>query len=111
MAKDKEMKPVRIEERIDADTDRLYGPLDQAIAYLCEIKARHPEAMLDEHWEGYEDMTMTFVWDRAETSEETEYRLAREKELAARETQRAQDEAARNERRKQWEKLSREFGR
>lgn len=59
-----------VEREIDCDTDRLYGSLPGAIAYLQEIHAKYPEAMLDEHWTGYEDMTMRFAWSEPQTDEE-----------------------------------------
>lgn len=61
---------------VDADHSRLYGSLDDAILYLQEIKEKHPDAMLEENWWGYEDMTMRFAWAELETDEEFEKRLA-----------------------------------
>jgi hypothetical protein len=60
--------PVSIQSSIHCDTDRLYGTLDQAIAYLNEVKAAHPDhtLQLSEEWTGYEDMHMeftTFIWE------------------------------------------------
>lgn len=74
-----------VEVAIDCDTSRLYGPLADAIAYLQEVLAAHPEAAglsLDEHWTGYEDMEMRFVYARPETDEEYERRLQLEREEA-----------------------------
>tara|TARA_R110000851_G_scaffold102964_2_gene219724 strand:- start:818 stop:1201 length:384 start_codon:yes stop_codon:yes gene_type:complete len=47
---------------VACDTDQLYGTLDQAIAYLNEVKAAHPNhtLQLSEEWTGYEDMHMEF---------------------------------------------------
>ncbi len=59
-----------VEREVDCDTNRLYGPLDGAIAYLQAVKAEHPKAQLDEHWTGYEDMYMRFAWSEPQTDEE-----------------------------------------
>lgn len=69
-----------VERDFDCDTDRLYGSLDDAIAYLAEIKQKYPDAKLDEHWVGYEDMTMRFVWYEEETDAEYTHRIESEKE-------------------------------
>lgn len=72
-------KKIRVLQRIPADLDRLYGPIPDAIEYLQEVYAEHPNATLDEHWEGYENMAMTFSFMREETDEEFEHRLRKEK--------------------------------
>ena len=60
-----------VQDNINADTGRLYGPIDQAIAYLKELKYQYGESVeLDEHWWGYEDMTMRVVWTRPLTTRE-----------------------------------------
>ena len=69
------------------NTDRLYGPIDEAIEYLKEVKARHPEAQLDEHWTGYEDMEIRFVWFGLETDQEYYSRRSLEREKSQREEQ------------------------
>ena len=61
---------LEVEREVDCDTDRLYGPVPQAIAYLQETHARHPEATLGEKWTGYEDMHMRFSWMEPQTDEE-----------------------------------------
>jgi hypothetical protein len=59
-----------VEREAECDTDRLYGPLDNAIAYLREVYEQHPQATLDEHWTGYEDMEMRFAWNELQSDEE-----------------------------------------
>ena len=68
-------KRLDIERVVDCDTNRLYGSLDKAIEYLQEVKEKHPTAELDEHWYGYEDMLMRFVYFSPETDEEYSHRL------------------------------------
>lgn len=97
-------------ERLPADTDRLYGPLDDAIAYLQEVLANHPHAQLTEHWTGYEDMEMQFQWSREENDEEMRARLADEAAKRKREAQQAKEAAERAKRKARYEKLKREFG-
>lgn len=64
------LKRGRVEREIACDTDKLYGPLSQAIDYLKTIQKTHPQASLDEHWTGYEDMYMRFAWSEEETDQE-----------------------------------------
>jgi hypothetical protein len=61
-----------VEVREDVDTERLYGNIDGAIKYLEEIrdKFKGTNITLDEHWTGYENMEMNFLWTRLETDEE-----------------------------------------
>ena len=107
----KEPQRKRVEVEIDCDTNRLYGDLKEAAAYLLEIAEQYPQASLDEHWTGYEDMEMRFVYHREENDEEFAARLEEERQEADRlERQRAEG-AKKAERRQQWEKLNREFGR
>lgn len=70
----------RVEVRLDVDTDRLYGDIDGAIRYLTEIRDQYQGVgiSLDEHWTGYEDMEMTFVYFREENDEEFNRRLEEE---------------------------------
>jgi len=101
---------LKIEERIDCDTSRLYNSLDDAIKYLQHIKSIYPTASLDEHWTGYEDMEMTFVFYRDETDDEMLARLEkikRDEERAAEEREKA---ALREQRYKQYASLKKEFG-
>jgi hypothetical protein len=112
MTQKKTVPRIKIEVEVDCDKDRLYGNIDGAIKYLQEIKEKYPsDIVLDEHWTGYEDMTMRFVYCRDETDEEYNRRLADEA-AKAEIFRRAQiEEKAKNERRKEYERLSREFGR
>ena len=97
-----------VEVEVECDTARLYRPLNVALAYLKEVEEKHPHAMLDAHWTGYEGMTLRFVYYRQETDEEMQERLEREEhqrrviaEQAAREeTRRREVEAARKTLRK-----------
>lgn len=65
-----EFKRSHVERELSCDTDKLYGSLDTAIKYLQSVKKTHPQASLDEHWTGYEDMQMRFVWSEIETDDE-----------------------------------------
>jgi hypothetical protein len=64
--------PVTLQTVIPCDTDKLYGNLGTAIAYLQEVRAAHPNhtLQLTEEWTGYEDMHMEFTLFRMETKEE-----------------------------------------
>jgi hypothetical protein len=73
-------KRLTIQRERDCDIERLYGPLDTAIAYLEEIKTQQPDARLDEHWFDYESMELRWVWYSEETDEELEARLERMKQ-------------------------------
>ena len=71
--------PIQLERERDVDMDKLYGPLDGAIAYLQEMREKPPEgATLGEKWTGYEDMYHRFEWESEETPEEFEWRLRSE---------------------------------
>jgi hypothetical protein len=61
----------------------LYGSLHDAITYLQEIKEQYKDTniYLDEHWTGYEDMCMRFVYTRLENDEEYDRRIAHEKAM------------------------------
>ncbi len=82
MAKEKSEKRT-IDQEVDCDTGRLYGDIDGAIAYLIEMRDRHrgTDISLDEHWTGYEDMEMRFVYSRLETDEEFAQRLEDEERI------------------------------
>lgn len=83
VAKDTDRK--LITEEFEANTDRLYGPIDDAIVYLQEIRAQYPTANLYEDWWGYGDMDMKFTYTRKENDDEYAARMAelRRKEEAA----------------------------
>lgn len=61
------------QEVVECDTERLYGSIPEAIKYLQEVHRQHPNATLEEHWTGYEDMEMRFLYYRPET--DTEYTI------------------------------------
>lgn len=75
----KRYSPLAIEVEIYCDTSKLYHQdLGVTIQYLVDIKTQYPNASLDEHWTGYEDMYMRFVYTRPETDDEFYHRLERE---------------------------------
>lgn len=97
---------------IDVDTNKLYGPLPEAIRYLQDIRdsIRGHEISLYENWTGYETMNMCFTYQRLETDQEYEDRLNRERLYE----QAYQQEIARLSDRKkkeaEYERLKRELG-
>lgn len=106
------MSRLKILQSKDADTQRLYGTLDDAISYLQEMKAKLPaDASLEEHWTGYEDMELRFVWYREETDVEYLDRMSAEEERRREEIRKKEEDRQKAERRKAWEELNREFGR
>jgi predicted dehydrogenase len=106
------MKPEKktIVEHLDCDISRLYGSLDEAIAYLQEVKQKHPTVCLYENWTGYEDMEMVFEYIREETQEEYESRVEYEQERERIRILEAQKEEERQKRKAQYLALKREFG-
>ena len=89
------------------DTERLYGPLPDAIAYLQEMHAKHPEAKLHEEWSGYsgyEKMEMTFRYTRPETDEELRLRKVLE-QAKAKAKYEAEERRRKKERAADFEKL------
>jgi len=101
---DTEKYPRKMVNRsIPCDTERLYGDLRQAIAYLQEVHEKHPSAKLNETWLSYEDMTMEFSWVEEESDEEyiTRVRshIAYERELELIRRRRADAERAKDEKR------------
>lgn len=73
---DKRLTVIREE---DVDTQRLYGPLHEAIKYLQEIESQGLGKSLEEVWQGYEDMTMSFSWESPEEDDEYDRRIEQEK--------------------------------
>ncbi len=99
MKKKAEQERKQVEVRLDVDTNRLYGDLEGAILYLREISQQYQEfnISLSEHWTGYEDMDMSFVYSREETDEEMASRLEHEeraKQYARREAKKAEERKA-----------------
>lgn len=98
------------ERQVSCDTQRLYGPIPAAMAYLEEVHAKHPMAALKEQWDGYEDMHMVFAWWEPETDDELESRLRAEafrQELREEEARKA---AGKEAARKQIAELQRKHG-
>ena len=106
-----ETKRKTVIERVAADVDKLYGPLDVTIAYLQQMQKSLPAgAALEEHWTGYEDMQMCISWARDETDEELKLRLAQEEHDRKLAEEIAKLKREKDKRKRQWEKLRREFG-
>lgn len=97
---------------VDCDTDRLYGPIADAIVYLREIAAAHPDQVLSlhEHWTGYEDMEMCFVYQRLETDDEFAERRKVERKEAAEARRKEEAEQARMTKQAQVRKMARDLG-
>ena len=104
------LKRKKVLETLGCDTARLYGDLLEAAYYLIEVHAKHPNATLEEHWTGYEDMEMRFSWSRPETDEEMRERAEHEAATARFEAAQREKAKAREERRKIYLALKREFG-
>lgn len=108
----KKAKAKVIEIEVACDTDRLYGPIDGAIAYLAEVRDAHPgiAITLDEHWYGYEDMRMRFVYTRKESAAEIAER--KRQEAAQRALEAAEVRRARIARQKlrEYNRLGRQLG-
>ncbi len=67
----------QIKVAILCDKTRLYDNLDTAIAYLQEVKNKHPDARLGEDWyDGYSFQGLEVLYYRDETEDE---KLTREK--------------------------------
>lgn len=103
----------KVHVRIDVDTKRLYGSLDDAIAYLKEIKREHggkEEFGLEEHWTGYEDMEMVFSYWREETDAEMSERLGDERREKARIKEQKKREEERKRDMDEYERLRSKLG-
>lgn len=101
-----------VEAEVDCDTNRLYGKIDDAIAYLIEVRDRHrgTDIGLEEHWTGYEDMTMRFVYSREENDDEYAIRIQQEKWAREAEVERKAKEAARAKDLKEYQRLKQRLG-
>lgn len=95
----------------DADTYRLYWNIDDAIKYLQEVKEQYKwiDIRLHENWRWYEDMTMSFQYEREENDGEYNLRMKIKKEEAERRAGERKKIKERESRRKEYEKLKREF--
>jgi hypothetical protein len=99
-----------VTEYLDCDTSRLYDDLPKAIEYLKEVHQKYPEASLHEHWTGYEDMEMVFIYSRPETEEEEKTRLRLERQKKEEERRAAEEHIKRQEKLALLNKLKRELG-
>ena len=105
------LKRLKVQETFECDTDHLYdSDLKKAAAYLLEMDAKYPGASLEEHWYGYEEMELRFSRYRDETDEEYNYRVAEHDRKQAEAALRKNTEHQKELRRKQYEKLRKEFG-
>lgn len=106
-----------IERQENADTERLYANIPDAIKYMQEVfqrlkpKAYQGVVCLDEHWTGYEDMEMIFKYHTFESDDEVLARLQENERARIYQEQEREKQRQREERRKQYEKLKQEFGR
>ena len=102
-----------VEERFNADVNRLYGSIDEAISYLTEIREQYrgTNISLDEHWTGYEDMEMTFVYTREETDAEMAHRIMRAEADRKRAEEERKRKAERAKDQKEYERLAQKLGR
>lgn len=110
MADRKKKKRVLVEH--DFDWGRIEGvPLSEAADYLRVLATGLPvDACLDEHWTGYEDMTMRVISYRDETDEEYARRLAAEAEAEKWRLEEERADRERAARREEYLRLKREFG-
>jgi hypothetical protein len=92
--------------------DKINGQtLKDAAKYLVALARKlPPDAVIDEHWSGYEDMTIRVISYRDETDEELAKREIIERKRAEWEANRAAQEKARVERLSQYHWLRKEFG-
>lgn len=63
-------RPEHKRVRVELDTDKLYGNLDDAIKYLQDIRKMDNQLQIVEDWTGYEDMELVFEKIVIETQEE-----------------------------------------
>lgn len=100
---------ISVTRRIDADTGRLYGTLDDAITYLQEVKEAHQNASLSENWTGYEDMEMVFEWEGIETDQEFDSRQSILKRVEDTERKQREEDDRKREYEKKIEALKKEY--
>lgn len=101
-----------VEVAIECDTDRLYGSLGTAIKYLQEIRDKHKGKgiILDEHWFGYEDMELRFLYYRDETDAELNDRIEQERSRAEQAAEEKREKLEREAKFKQYNDLKDELG-
>ena len=102
--------PRLVYREFDADSDKLYGPIELAIAYLQKIATTNPGATLSERWDGYEDMHLVFKYTELETPEEVKARIDAHAQKVEREKEAAKKAIERAEKIAQLNKLKRELG-
>jgi hypothetical protein len=98
-------------EHHDFNWDEVKGQtLKDAAEYLNALAQRlPPDAVIDEHWSGYEDMTIRVISYRDETDEELAKREIIARNRAEWEAKRAAQEKDRAERLAQYRRLRKEF--
>ena len=101
-----------VQHELDLDTSRLYGPLKDAIEYLQEIQAQHPdkELSIDEHWFGYEDIALRFVYRAPENDQQYSRRIFEEEHTEARQRENAERERKLKAYAKEQADLKRKYG-
>ena len=100
-----------VTRRLECNTERLYGTLDEAIKYLTEMSEKLPkDATLEEHWTEYEDMDLAFSWTSPETYKEYHDRLALEKASQEQEILKTEREAERQRDFKELDRLKKKLG-
>lgn len=107
---EKKHKKLVFERTLEVDEEALYGPLPAAIAYLQGVHEKHPTAQLAEHWPYETFCELRFVWQEEETDEAYEARLKGYEEQRQRRLNEKNPDFQREQRRKVWEKLKKEFG-
>lgn len=89
-----ETERIQIARHAEIDEAKLFVPIDDAIAYLQELKKQHPTASIDaEHF--YDGYVVRLIWFEPETDEEFKTRCDHLEWLSARAEQRRKDAAER----------------
>ena len=96
--------------RTDVDTSLLYGPLDEAAAYLLKLHKEHPNAELAEYWWGYEDMNIVLEEWVEETDEQFKARKHAEYNFYVADFKKREKHKAEAEDRKLYERLKKKHG-
>jgi hypothetical protein len=85
--------------------------LKEAAAYLARMAEKlPPDAVIDEHWTGYEDMKIRVISFRKETDQEYAMRKQQEGQSKERAARKEKEAAERAKRLKKYSELKREFG-
>ena len=99
-----------VERIVECDESRLLGPIDEAVSYLKEIQVAHPKAVLEKHYYTYDECELRLRWTEPETDEEYQARVDRYTRNAQARIERLDKDAAKEKRRREFEKLKKEFG-